>query len=79
MKKNDLKKILDTEGVSKSIYSLSGGLPNEKICLDYEGGEWVVYYSERGCRTGLEKFSSEDDACLFFYQQVKGITTGQVR
>jgi len=79
MKKYELKKRLEIEGVSREIYSLEGGLPNEKLCLDFENGKWIVYYSERGCRTGIEEFISEDDACMRIYGQIKAIITGQVR
>lgn len=79
MKKYDLKKCLENEGVSKSLYCLDGGLPNEKVCLDYEGNKWVVYYSERGCRTGLETFENEDDACIYIYGMVRAMAVGQVK
>lgn len=79
MKKYDLKKILEEEGVSKSLYCLDGGLPNEKLCLDYEGNKWVVYYSERGVRTGLECFINEDDACCYIYKLIKAIVIGEVK
>ncbi len=79
MKKYDLKKILEEEGVSKSLYCLDGGLPNEKLCLDYEGNKWVVYYSERGGRTGLECFINEDDACCYIYKLIKAIVIGEVK
>ncbi|WP_144815981.1 hypothetical protein [Enterobacter sp. DE0047] len=79
MKKYDLKKILEEEGVSKSLYCLDGGLPNEKLCLDYEGNKWLVYYSERGCRTGLESFMNEDDACCYIYKLIKTIATGEIK
>lgn len=79
MKKQDLKNLLTKEKISKSIYSLDGGLPNEKLCLDFKDNKWIVYYSERGLRTGVVTFILEDDACDYLYGQIKAIATGHVR
>lgn len=79
MKKQDLKNLLVKEKVSNSIYSLEGGLPNEKLCLDFDGNKWIVYYSERGLKTGTVAFILEDDACDYLYRQIKAIITGHVR
>ncbi len=79
MNKFELSSKLKSEKISSSLYSLDGGLPNEKLCLDFYKGKWVVYYSERGCRTGLTEFMYEDDACLFIYDKLKLIATGKVR
>lgn len=79
MRKVELKELLEKEKVSKSIYSLDGGLPNEKLCLDFEGSKWIVYYSERGLRTRIIEFIVEDDACDYIYSQIKTIVTGKVR
>lgn len=79
MKRDELAGKLASENVSKSLYSLNGSLPNEKLCLDFVDNKWVVYYSERGCRTGLIEFDNEDDACLFLYERIKAIVTGKVR
>lgn len=79
MNEIELSKKLASEKISKSLYSLDGGLPNEKVCLDYYNGKWIVYYSERGCRTGLTEFIHEYDACLFIYDKIKLISTRKVR
>ena len=36
MKKNELKVLLEKGKISQSIYSLDGGLPNEKLCIGFE-------------------------------------------
>lgn len=79
MKRNELKELLEKEKVSKSLYSLNGGLPNEKLCLDFEIDKWIVYYSERGVRTGVVEFIIEDDACDYIYKEIQSIVTGKVR
>ena len=50
--------------IPRDAYCLQGGLPNESYCLGREqDGKWCTYYSERGLRTGLKIFDSEDIAC----------------
>jgi len=77
MKKNELRSILITKGISRSYYSLDGGLPNEKLCLDYENGKWVVYYSEHGIRTGIQYFNNEDDACDYLLDAIEQSASGK--
>lgn len=79
MNKKELKNRFIKEKISSSIYSLEGGLPNEKLCLDDENGSWVVYYSERGIKTGIRYFSTECEACNYLYNKVIKITTGDVK
>jgi hypothetical protein len=67
MKKNELEQRLLKEHISAHFYSLKGGLPNEALCLNEGCGKWEVYYSERGMKTGLKSFKSEEDACNYFY------------
>ncbi|TKY81336.1 hypothetical protein R0L47_12995 [Pectobacterium polonicum] len=79
MNKKELKDRLIKEKVSRSLYSLDGGLPNEKLCLDHENGCWVVYYSERGIKTGMISFLTEDEACKYIYDQINAIVIGKVK
>ena len=45
---NELKNKLDEIGVPQDLYSImTGGLPNERLCIVKEE-MWQVYYSERG-------------------------------
>lgn len=66
------KKLKDIRVPSDSYSIMQGGLPNETYCLSYESGKWIVYYSERGDRSGLTAFESESEACAYFYDQLKG-------
>lgn len=77
MTKEKLRSILVDKGISRSHYSLEGGLPNEKFCLDYEKGKWIVYYSERGLRTGICYFDKEDDACDYLLHAIKESASGK--
>ena len=70
MKKNELERRLQYEKIPAQFYSLTGGLPNEALCLNNENGKWEVYYSERGVKTGLKTFETEDEACDYFYNDI---------
>jgi hypothetical protein len=73
MNKNTLLEELENKGIRKDSYSLNGGLPNEAYCLNQNDGIWEVYYSERGIKSGLKAFTSESDACKFFFEVVSNI------
>lgn len=67
----ELKEILQNEKIPEDFYSLKGGLPNESYCIEKKGNIWDVYYSERGSKTDLKKFDTEDEACRHLYKRVK--------
>lgn len=63
--------MLQQINVSTDLYNLSGvGRKDERYCLEFASNEWRVYYSERGVKTTNEKFTSEDAACEFIYEQL---------
>lgn len=70
MDKRELQERINSEKIPKDVYSLGGGLPNEKLCLGEVAGKWEVYYSERGEKTGLVTFGSESEACEYFYKEL---------
>jgi hypothetical protein len=70
MNKDELNKLLMNSNIPKDLYSLEGGFPNEALCLNNEDGKWEVYYSERGIKSQLEKFNSEEEACNYFYKEI---------
>ncbi|MED3983847.1 hypothetical protein P4646_07205 [Peribacillus simplex] len=70
MKKLELEKLLIKDNVPKNLYSLNSGLPNEVLCLNKRDNILEVYYSERGLKSNLKKFDTEDDACEYFYKTV---------
>jgi hypothetical protein len=63
----ELEHKLVAVAVPKDAYCLSGGVPNETYCIERTADSWNVYYSERGSRSELRRFSSEDDACKYLY------------
>jgi hypothetical protein len=67
MNREQLKKQLETLRIDPTAYCLSGGLPNERLVLNQEqDGAWEVYYSERGRKSGLRVFNSEENAIQYF-------------
>ena len=70
MKKDELNQLLINANVPKDLYNLNGGLPNEAFCLNKDNNIWEVYYSERGMKSELKKFNSEEEACNYFYKIV---------
>lgn len=71
MKKNELLQLLKKDNIPDYYYSLDGGMPNDKLCLDRTHAGWIVYYSEMGEKSQEIGFASEDDACEYFYSRVK--------
>jgi hypothetical protein len=67
MNTKELKNALNNAGISPDIYALTGGLPNEVYCLNHFDAYWEVYYSERGAKSGLMRFDTEDEACIYLY------------
>lgn len=55
----------------RQAYSLTGRYKDEALVLGRRSlvGDWVVYYGERGERTGLRAFDTEDEACEHYWQQ----------
>jgi hypothetical protein len=70
MRRAELAQALAQNRIPPSVYSLSGGLPDEAYCLDHAQGMWHVYYSERGLRSGLQSFETEEEACDYFFRLV---------
>ncbi|WP_273449546.1 hypothetical protein [Streptococcus ferus] len=68
----ELRNTLIEWKVPEELYSIMlGGLPNEKLCLtENPENKWEVYYSERGRKTGLKIFNSEEEACEYFLKKL---------
>lgn len=67
-----LEKMIKSKNIPSDCYSImKGGLPNETYCLTSEDDNWIVYYSEKGNRSGIKKFKNELEACQYFYEKIK--------
>ena len=71
MNKEELSILLKKNKINDDMYSLEGGLPNEMYCLEENNRQWEVYYSERGNKTGRKLFSTEHEACVYFYDLLR--------
>ena len=66
----ELAATLTQSSLPEDAYSLTGGFPNEAYCIEQSSnGEWHCYYSERGLRTGLTTFATEEEACEYFFNE----------
>jgi hypothetical protein len=54
--------------VRDDAYCLEGGVPSERYVLSVADGGWIVYYSERGERTDIRAFETEDEACAHLFE-----------
>ena len=70
MNRIQLRELAQKEGIRDDAYSLDGGLPSERYVLELTKGGWHVYYSERGLRTGLQKFETEAEACERLFEML---------
>jgi hypothetical protein len=68
--RQELVDLLYAEGIDPNAYSLRGGMPDEKLCVERSKGGWAVYYSERGLRSGECWFPTEDEACEDFWHRL---------
>lgn len=71
MNLRELKRVLDREGFNPGRYSLKGGLPDERYCLERRDGGWSVYYSERGEKVEERVFATESEACEDLLRRVR--------
>ncbi|MFD1739542.1 hypothetical protein ACFSCX_23965 [Bacillus salitolerans] len=64
MNKSELKSMLEIKQIPTYYYNLDGiGEVDQRVCLEKEGQEWIVFYSERGKRFDIKRFNTEDEAC----------------
>ncbi len=74
MNRFELKKKLDILGIPEYYYNLNPqgyGRTDERLCLDKKSDNlWQVYYEERGNKTTLLNFSTEDEACTYILNRL---------
>ncbi len=56
-----LKRVLDSNHIDRSMYSLNG-YADERVCLEKFGDGWDVYIGERGMKYDLKHYSSFNTA-----------------
>jgi hypothetical protein len=65
-----LKALLDAENVDAASYRLNGERADEALILESSLDTWVVYYAERGLRSGEQMFLTESEACEFLLDRL---------
>jgi len=71
MNLGELERKLSDANVPPDAYCLTGGLPNEALCIEQrKDGTWRTYYSERGGRSNPRVFNTEGEACEFFLKEI---------
>lgn len=66
MNRFELSARLIANNVDARSFSIDGTVKDESLTLENRSPEtWVVYYSERGLRTGERFFGSEREACEY--------------
>lgn len=71
MNKIELRRALVSLGVPSSIYSLSGGQADERVCLYQYDEKWRVSFFERGQERVLGTFATEVAACEFMLEELR--------
>jgi hypothetical protein len=69
-----LKERLDSEGVKPVYYVLNGSPYEGALRLSVWCGTWFIEYCERGLEQLIEKFETEDAACLALYRMLRNDT-----
>jgi hypothetical protein len=65
-----LTALLDAENVDPASYRLNGERADEALVLERAPNAWVVYYAERGLRSGERTFVTESEACEFLLDEL---------
>ena len=70
MDRSELRLMLERSKIRREVYDLTGRECTECYRLEHIAGGWVVYYSERGVRSGERLFPSEDEACRYLAERL---------
>jgi len=79
MNTTELVERLNQLDVNPSSYSIGASSADEQYVIREEGGAWLVFYAERGLRSGLKQFASEDEACDYFLNLLERDTTTRTK
>ncbi len=71
MKLDELRKKILALNIDHQEYVVDENPGFQTFCINKEKeGSWKVFYHERGNITFKKTFSSEDEACAFYYNHV---------
>ena len=66
----DVQEIVRAAAVDPAYYSLDEIDRSGALHLLAFGQTWRVFLSERGTRSELQEFASEDEACVYFLKRL---------
>jgi hypothetical protein len=67
-----LKELLESKNVPPRFYCLNGLGSGECFGISAEGG-WHTYFSEKGSKSSIERFSTEGDAIKNFLTRLQDL------
>jgi hypothetical protein len=81
MNREELRNLLEKYQIKPGVYNIYGlkgynpyglqrVLADDQTVLDQENNKWVVYFYERGQKINPQSFSSEDEACQSFLNEI---------
>ncbi len=68
----ELRSALAAEGIDPRSYSVGNERSDETYVLERNGNVWDVYYFERGLRSGLRSFDTEQQAARQLFALLVG-------
>lgn len=73
---NNVREFVERERIDNRFVSIGEASHSgaDSHVLNYEGGEWLVYYIERGVKSKIVNFSTEDAACEYFIKWISGMS-----
>lgn len=71
MTKEEFVERANHEQIPIGWYSLEGGMPHDRLCIQKTTAGWEVYYSELGKMFIEQVFESENDAYDYLYKRLK--------
>lgn len=73
MKRDELIRTLKELDIPENAFHFDGPGAGECYCIEANQNGWVIYYSERGQRTIISTYASENEANEKFLQKLKVI------
>jgi len=66
--------MLQDQGYPSTSYGIGrrGKYQDQAFVLEQWGNRWVVYYTERGVKSDIRKYASEDAACRDLLARLHG-------
>ena len=70
MNKEKFLKLVKNKNIPEDAYSLNGGLPDDRYCINEKPIGWEVYYTERGKKYRIKIFENKEEAFQDLYNRL---------